>query len=173
MDNRSPVEVTNLDGHGNPVLDWDRAREALVAGPANGTSFLGTIGADGRPNSQGVGVAWIDGEAYFVSGPKTRKSRNLAANPACTISVCVPGFDLVVEGEATRVTDPATLERVATHYRTEMGWPAEVTGDGFTAPFNAPTAGPPPWHVYAVTIHTVYGIAGTRPTGGTRWRFEH
>ena len=45
--------------------------------------------------------------------PGTRKSRNLAANPACTISVGLAGIDLVLEGTAARVTDRPTLERVA------------------------------------------------------------
>jgi hypothetical protein len=33
-----------------------------------------------------------------------------------------------------RVTEPAILEHVASTYR-DLGWPAEVTGDGFTAPY--------------------------------------
>src|ERR687883_407819 len=52
------------------------------------------------------------------------------------------------------------------------GWPAQVEGDAFTAPFNAPSAGPPPWHVYRFTFHTVVGVATTEPYGATRWRFE-
>ena len=41
--------------------------------------------------------------------------------------------DLVLEGQAARVTDGQTLEQVAAIYR-EGGWPAEVEGDAFTAP---------------------------------------
>jgi hypothetical protein len=121
---------------------------------------------------------WLDGELYFVSGPGTRKSRNLAANPACTVSANLPGIDIIMEGEATRVTDPATLERVAAHYREDgwpaevHGWPAEVQGDAFTAPYSAPSAGPPPWYLYAVAVHTVFGVATAEPNGATRWRFE-
>lgn len=170
MGNTTPTEVTNLDQYGNAALDWNRAAEALTAGPASGTFFLGTIGSDGRPHAAGTGAAWIDGVFYVVSGPGTRKSRNLEANPACTISASLAGIDIVVEGTAARVTDSATLERLAAHYR-DSGWPAEVEGDGFTAPFTAPSAGPPPWHLYAVTVHTVYGVAGAEPHGATRWRF--
>jgi hypothetical protein len=93
-----------------------------------------------------------------------RVGRSLAASPACTFSVGL-------EGEAARVTDPPTLERVARRYR-EGGWPAEVEGDAFTAPFSAPSAGPPPWHLYLFTFHTAFGVATAEPHGATRWRFE-
>ncbi|HEV2779635.1 MAG TPA: pyridoxamine 5'-phosphate oxidase family protein [Actinophytocola sp.] len=171
MADRTPAEVTNLDRYGDAALEWSRAEEALAAGPVSGSFFLGTTGPGGRPHAAGVGAVWLDGDLYFVSGPGTRKSRNLAANPACTVSANLPGIDLVIEGEARRVTDPATLERVAAHYRDDAGWPAEVDGDAFTAPYSAPSAGPPPWHLYTVAIHTVFGIAGAEPNGATRWRF--
>src|SRR5437660_8958613 len=171
MVDRKPVEVTNLDQYGAPALDWERAREALAAGPPGCTFFLGTAGSDGRPHAAGVGAVWLDDDLYFVSGPGTRKSRNLAANPACTVSASLPGMDVVIEGEAIRITDPATLERLAAHYR-DNGWPAQVEGDAFTAPFTAPSGGPPPWHLYAVTVHTVFGLGGDEPSGATRWRFE-
>lgn len=168
---RTPVEVTNLNRYGDVALDWDRAREALVAGPESGTFFLGTTGPDGRPHAAGVGAAWVDDELFVVSGPGTRKSRNLAANPACTVSVTLPGIDLVIEGVATRVTDPQTLERMAAHYRA-VGWPAEVAGDAFTAPYSAPSAGPPPWYLYEIDYHTIFGVGGEDPGGATRWRFS-
>jgi hypothetical protein len=171
MADRTPAEVTNLDRYGDAALDWNRATKALAAGPIGGSFFLGTAGSDGRPHAAAIGAVWLDGDLYFVSGPETRKSRNLAANPACTASANLSGIDIVMEGEANRVTDPATLERVAAHYR-EIDWPAEVAGDAFTAPFSAPSAGPPPWHLYAVTFHTVFGVATTEPNGATRWRFE-
>jgi hypothetical protein len=52
------------------------------------------------------------------------------------------------------------------------GWPAEVEGDAFTAPFSAPSAGPPPWHLYRLRFHTVFGVATAEPFGATRWRFD-
>ena len=50
---------------------------------------------------------WHDSDLYFTSGPGTRKAPNLASNPACTISVKLPGMDLTLDGEAARVTEPA------------------------------------------------------------------
>ena len=49
---------------------------------------------------------------YLATGPGTRKARNLASDPACTLSVSLPTIDLVLEGVAKRVTDGPTLERV-------------------------------------------------------------
>jgi hypothetical protein len=79
-------------------------------------------------------------------------------------------MDLTLEGEAAEVTDPATLEQVASIYR-DIGWPDEVAGDVFIAPYTAPSAGPPPWHLYRFTFHTVVGLSTTEPNGATRWRF--
>ena len=171
MAEAEPIEVTNLDRYGSPALLWSRARDVLANPSRPDRFFLGTVGPDGRPHAAGVGALWFDGDLYIVSGPGTRKSRNLAANPACTISAALRGIDLVFEAEATRVTDGPTLERLAALYR-EQGWPAEVEGDAFTAPYSAPSAGPPPWHLYRFAFHTAFGVAGEEPNGATRWRFE-
>jgi hypothetical protein len=172
MTERTPIEATNLDRYGSPALPWSRPRDLLAAGrPSPGaTFFLGTVGPDGRPHAAGVGALWLDGALYFTSSPEARKARNLAANPACTISASLEGIDLVLEGDATRVTDQPTLEAAAARYR-EGGWPAEVAGDAFTAPYSAPSAGPPPWHLYRLNFHTAFGVATAEPNGATRWLF--
>ncbi|MGE0543944.1 MAG: pyridoxamine 5'-phosphate oxidase family protein [Dehalococcoidia bacterium] len=171
MTDRAPTDTTNLDRYGNAALPWSRARDALAAPCPTDRFFLGTVGPDGHPHAAGVGALWFDGDIYIVSGPGTRKSRNLAANPDCTISAALSGIDLVFEGEAGRVTDGPTLERLAALYRAQ-GWPAEVAGDAFTAPYSAPSAGPPPWQLYRFTFHTAFGVAGEEPNGATRWRFD-
>jgi hypothetical protein len=173
MTDRTPVEVTNLDRYGSSELPWSRPRDLLASAPAQpGTSFfLGTSTSDGRPHSASVGALWLDGYIFFTSGPGTRKSRNLAENPLCTFSVGLDGIDLVLEGEATRVTDQPTLKRLSGTFR-EGGWPAKVEGEAFTAPYSAPSAGPPPWHLYRFTIEVAFGVATAEPWGATRWRFN-
>ena len=114
---------------------------------------------------------WNDGDVYVVAGPRTRKARNLEAHPACTVAVSLPGMDLVLEGTAARVVDAPTLDRLAAVYR-DGGWPAEVAGDAFTAPYTAPSGGPPPWNLYRISVHTAFGVGGAEPGGATRWRFE-
>ena len=172
MTDREPIETTDLDRYGNPPLDWSRPRGELVSGTPHRDVpfFLGTTRPDGRPHSAGIGAMWMDGDLYFTSGPEARKSRNLALNPACTISGRLATVDLVLEGEAGRVVDRPTLERAAARFR-DGGWPAEVDGDALTAPYSAPSAGPPPWHLYRFRFHTATGVAITEPYGATRWRF--
>src|ERR1700752_2335997 len=128
MPNREPIESTNLDTiYGSQTIPWSRPPELLSAGPFGpGTPFfLGTVRPDGRPHAAAIGAAWYDGDLYFQSGPKARKTRNVTATPACTISASLTGMDLVFEGEARRVTDTPTLEAIAAYYR-EGGWPVQV-----------------------------------------------
>lgn len=169
---REPSETVDLDIYGTGLMPWSRARDALGTGSVGPeiACFLGTVRPDGRPHAAGVGVCECDGDLYFTSGPGTRKSRNLAAEPACTLSLRLDGIDLVLEGEARRVTDAPTLDRLAALFR-DGGWPAEVDGDAFTAPYSAQSAGPPPWHLYRLVFHTAFGVGLREPHGASRWRF--
>jgi len=173
MADREPRKTKNLDRYGNPPLPWSRPRGILdrIEPSEMITWFLGTVRPDGRPHAAGVGALWHDGSLYFTSGPGTRKSKDLAANPAATVSVQLDGIDLVFDGRATRVTEAKTLETVADRYRAG-GWPVEVEGDAFTAPFSAPSAGPPPWSLYRLEFDKVVGVATAEPNGATRWRFD-
>jgi hypothetical protein len=70
--------------------------------------------------------------ARFTLLAADSQGRNLALNPACTISVKLPGMDLTLDGTAMRVTEPAILERMAGIYR-DIDWPAgcgEVAEEG-------------------------------------------
>src|SRR5690348_1180310 len=96
-----PVEAVDLNIYGDAELPWSRVCEALKALSRPETpQFLGTAGPDGLPHSAGIGCVEHDGGIFFTSGPKTRKSRDLETNPACTLSIRLPGVDLVLKGEA-------------------------------------------------------------------------
>ena len=157
MTDRSPTTTTNLDRYGYDALPWSRPLEHLTQDTATPeiTWFLGTVRPDGRPHAAGIGGLWHEDELYFTSSPAARKAKDIAANPAATLSVRLPTIDLVFEGVVERVTDPATLETVAARYR-DGGWPAQVDGDALTAPFSAPSAGPPPWNVYRLVYDVVF-----------------
>ena len=96
MHSTEPTSQRNLDGYGTPPIDWQRVRDTLsgditqapgTGGPDRHTSWLTTINPDGAPHVTPVGMIQHDGIWYFNSGPRTRKSRNLAANPRCVVSV--------------------------------------------------------------------------------------
>jgi len=168
------METQNLDIYGHEPIPWSRALKQLAAQAREEgrgrTCWLATTDADGSPHVAAVGALWVDDQFYFTSGPRTRKSRNLAAKPNCAVSVSLDDIDVVVEGTAQKVTDTATLERVATLYAS-LGWPARASGGAITAEFSAPSAGRGPWDLYAVTPTAAVGVATNEPHGATRWRF--
>jgi pyridoxine/pyridoxamine 5'-phosphate oxidase len=164
-----------------PLVEWGRVEsrlaEALTQAPGTGgpdrhTCWLATIDADGSPHVTGVGALWVDGAFWFETGEHTRKGKNLARDPRCTLSVAARDFDLVVEGEASKVIDKAVVEAMA-HRWADGGWPARVddTGQALTADYSAPSAGPPPWSVFRLTPRTATVVLTTEPGGATRWLF--
>jgi len=120
------MEATNLAGLYNlPLLDWPGIEARLArgldqapgaGGPDRHTCWLATINPDGSPHVTGVGALWADGCFWFETGRQTRKGRNLARDPRCTLSMAAQEFDLVVEGEAAVVTDPATVAGMAARW---------------------------------------------------------
>ncbi|HEY3722227.1 MAG TPA: pyridoxamine 5'-phosphate oxidase family protein [Acidimicrobiia bacterium] len=176
------MKATNLaDLYGSPLLDWSRITARLdrnltqapgTGGPDRHTCWLATINADGSPHVTGIGAEWVDGAFWFETGKTTRKARNLARDPRCTLSVATKEFDLVIDGDAELVTDPATVAAMAEQWA-EGGWPARVDDSGvaLTAEFSAPSAGPPPWFVYRITARQATALQTEEPGGATRWRF--
>jgi hypothetical protein len=178
---REPQTERNLDGYGAPPIPWTKVRERLEQGlsqePGSGgpdryTCWLATVRPDGKPHVMPLGVLWVDGAWYFNAGAGTRKAQNLAHDPHCVLTFATREFDLVVEGQAVRVTDQAKVQRIAEAFRSD-GWPATVSDDGMTltADYSAPSAGPPPWSVYEVTPETVFALGTAEPFGATRWSF--
>ena len=92
------MDTKNLDIYGSPPLAWTRVLSQLEAGDSKGSYWLATTRPDGHPHVAGVGAVWVDGKFYFVSGAATRKSRNLAQNPSCVLSVSLPDLDLCRRG---------------------------------------------------------------------------
>src|SRR5690348_9663356 len=108
------ITQRNLSGYDLPVAEWERVRRALATdypqapgtgGPDRHPSRLTTTNPDGTACVRPVGTVQVDGVRYFNSGPRTRKSRDVAADPRCVLSIATKQFDLVVEGRAVRVTD--------------------------------------------------------------------
>jgi pyridoxine/pyridoxamine 5'-phosphate oxidase len=173
------MDIINLGAdEGLPPVDWAGIAERLDAGSAPDpeahnakTKWLATINEDGSPHVTAVGALWLDGAFWFQTG-STRKGRNVARDPRCSMALSIRDADVVVEGNAVHVTDPAAVARVAKAWADD-GWPAEPdeSGTGITAPFNAPSQGPAPWNVYRVEPTSATVVLGIEPGGLTRFTF--
>src|SRR5215217_5287415 len=87
--------------------------------------WISTVRPDGRPHVTPLLSVWLDGALYFCTGPDERKAKNLVRNPHCILATGCnaldEGLDVVVEGDAVRVTDEARLGRVAGAYLSKYG----------------------------------------------------
>jgi hypothetical protein len=174
------MEIANLGkADGLAPVDWAAVAEELSTGSAPApdalnarTTWLFTVNEDGSPHVTAVGALWLDGAFWFQTGSGTRKARNVARDSRCSVAVSVRGADVVVEGDAARVTEPGAVARVAKAWA-DHGWSAEPdeSGSGITAPFNAPSLGPPPWNVYRVEPRSALVTLTAEPGGLTRFRF--
>ena len=103
-------------------VNWDPIVEKLGTGLAPTpeahnarTKWLATINEDGSPHVTAFGALWLDGTFWFQTGVGTRKSRNIALDPALLDLRLDSRRDVVVEGEATRVTDPGPWRALRWH----------------------------------------------------------
>ncbi|KAA9151242.1 pyridoxamine 5'-phosphate oxidase family protein [Amycolatopsis acidicola] len=176
MDTRNLAEL-----YERPPIEWTYARESLDSGfpqgPGSGgpdrhTTWLTTINPDGTPHVTAVGALWHDGRFWFQAGQSSRKGRNVARDPRCAMSVSFQSMDFVANGVARLITDPAVVAEIAGLWAAG-GWPAKVDDSGvaLTAPYNAQSAGPPPWHVYAIDVNSAHAVQTEEPYGATRWQF--
>ncbi len=131
------MEITNLGkADGLPPVDWAAVVEKLEAGSAPApdaanarTTWLSTVNQDGSPHVTAVGALWADGTFWFQTGAGTRKGRNVARDPRCSVAVSIRDADVVIEGDAARVTEPGALARIARAWA-DNGWPAEPDDSG-------------------------------------------
>ena len=153
------MDAQNLDIYGHDAIPWSRPLKQLEvqAREGNRTCWLATASPDGIPHLAAVGGIWVDGQFYFTSGPRTRKSRNLAANPKCVICSDRSHEAVILEGTAALLTDPATRQRFATAYQSKYKWDMST--------FSEP--------VYVVHPRVAFGLYEKNFIGkATRWNFS-
>jgi hypothetical protein len=181
MADKEPLSAQPLAADGATVTPWAEARRRLDEAE---TYWLATVRPDGRPHVRPVLGVWLDSALYFSTSETSRKGKNLAHNSRCVLAVgslALPALDLVVEGDAAKVSDEAKLHRVADAYAAKYEWHVAVRGGALYGD-GAPTAGPPPYAVFEVPATVIFGfpgVAGTDEKGQgevgslrpTRWRF--
>src|SRR6187431_1848903 len=96
------------------ATDWEVTRRALEDAELFRITMVRT---DGRPHVTPLVAVWLDDALHFSTGPDEQKARNLASNPRVALTTGAndwqSGLDVVVEGEAVRVTDAQQLVRLA------------------------------------------------------------
>jgi nitroimidazol reductase NimA-like FMN-containing flavoprotein (pyridoxamine 5'-phosphate oxidase superfamily) len=141
--------------------------------------WLSTVRHDGRPHVTPLLAVWLDGAAHFCTGPREEKAKNLVGNAHCVLTTgsneLATGLDVVLEGEAVRVTDDARLRRLADLYAAKYGeeWRFTVRDGEFHPNLESPPEDDPgPAFVYAVAPSRVFGFGRGDTYSQTRWRFE-
>lgn len=157
-----------FSGEGATPTPWPDGRRRLQEARV---SWLTTVRPDGRPHATTLMTVWLDDALYFCTGDREQKARNLAQNPHCLVvtgTSAEEGLDVVVEGEAARVTDDDRLRRLADAWVAKYGpdWQFEVRDGAFHSGEGGGA------HVYQVAPSTAFGFAKGDVSGQTRWRFD-
>jgi hypothetical protein len=109
-----------------------------------------------------VWAVWTEGAAWFSSGLRSRKARNLAADPRCTLTTDDALEPVIIEGDAERITD---LDRLA-------GFMAALDAK-YETDYGAEFADPAVNGVWRVAPDRAFGLVEEDFTGSpTRWTFD-
>lgn len=140
--------------------------------------WIVTVRADGRPHAVPLVGVWHEGAFAFCTGPQEQKQRNLDANPRVAVTTGSTGAngwnsgtEVVLEGTAVRVTDPAALQSLADAWFAKYGddWRFEVRGQEFVEVSHSGGATEGGAWVYRVRTGKVIAFGGTH--GQTAYRF--
>jgi len=147
---------------------WATARQRLQDAEI---FWLSTVRPDGRPHVTPLIAAWLDGSLCFTTGPKERKAKNLALNASCVLTTgtnqLADGLDIVVEGEAIRLTDVAILQRLVDAFEAKYPEPFHFTvHDGRIG------GGGGDILAFRVRMTKVLGFGRGATYSQTRWSFE-
>ena len=143
---------------GTGLLAWSWAEERL----AEARNFwVSTVCPDGSPHTMPVWAVWDTGALWFSSSLRSRKVRNLQADPRCTVATEHAADPVIIEGRAEIVTERAALERF-------LGLSNAKYEVSYTIDFLDPAKNA----TLAVHPHKAIGMATEDFTGSpTRWTF--
>ena len=115
-------------------VDWQTVTDALAAAELY---WLTTVRKDGRPHVTPLVGAWLDDSFVFCTGPEEQKAKSLCNSTAVAVTTGVntwkQGLDVVVEGDAERVTGRDALAPLADAIREKYHgeWDFTPAEDGF------------------------------------------
>ena len=163
-------ELPPVDGSAVHEQVGDGSRPAPDAHNSR-TTWLTTVNEDGTPHVTAVGALWLDGTFWFQTGEGTRKSHNVARDPA----LLGRRIDPRCRRRGRRRSGPGDRPGRRRPRGQGVGGPGLAgrtrsrVASGITAPFNAPSQGPPPWNVYRIEPRSATVVLGAEPGGLTRF----
>lgn len=169
--------ITKLDPrYSDPdavATQWEETERVLEAAEL---FWLSTVRDDGRPHVTPVVGVWHDGAVHFSTADTEQKTRNLRGNPHVILTTGCnhwnEGLDVVVEGDAVRITDQDWLERLAQAWSTKWdGRWQYLVRDGCFYHHDEHEVLPDTIFVFSVTPTKVYAHAKGDPFSHTRHQF--
>ena len=91
---------------GSGLITWAEGERRLAV---SHDYWCATVRPGGAPHVMPVWGVWLDGRLWFSSSLRSRKARNLAADPRCTLTTDDALDPVVVEGVAEQVTDRSAI----------------------------------------------------------------
>ena len=145
---------------GNGLLPWTEAERRLTV---SHDYWVATVRPDGRPHVMPVWGVWLEGRLWFSSGGRSRKARNLAAEPRCTVTTDDAQNPVVLEGLAERIVGPEGIAAFVVAMNAKYH-------SGMTVGFLDPAVN----GTFAVRPEQAIALTHDDFTGSpTRWRFPH
>jgi nitroimidazol reductase NimA-like FMN-containing flavoprotein (pyridoxamine 5'-phosphate oxidase superfamily) len=143
-----------IRGDTKGLLPWKWANQRLER---SHNYWLVTASTGGAPHVMPVWGVWSDGRFWFSTGTKSRKARNLAENPRCSVCTEKAHEAVIVQGTAQRVRPAAVPRKVSTAYRAKYKWKLD------------PKIGT----IFAVRPRVAFGFWEAKfVESTTRWQFE-
>ena len=105
-------------GYGLPkgnknLLPWTWAEQRLKK---SHNFYISTVRPDGAPHTMVIWGLWLDRAFYFSTGRRSRKSKNLCANPHCVICTEHADESVILEGIAEEVAEHPKIAEVIRKY---------------------------------------------------------
>jgi hypothetical protein len=143
---------------GSGLIPWAEVERRLTV---SHDYWVATVRPDGRPHVMPVWGVWLDGRLWFSSGLRSRKARNLAADPRCTVTTDDAPDPVVVDGVGRQVLDADGIDAF-------LGAMNAKYDAGMTAEFLDPAVN----GTFGVVPERVIALSHDDFTGSpTRWTF--
>jgi len=155
----------HMPGYGLPkskegLLPWKWAEDRLKK---SRQYWIATTRPDGRPHVMVVWALWMGGVLYFSTGKESRKAKNLASNPNCTMCCENAAEAVILEGVVETERNVETIREFVKLYEKKYKWKLGEMGENMIA-LKDP--------VFRLRLTVAFGLWEKKfATSATRWIF--